>query len=82
MQPADNPDQELIQEQKFSALNPMSLNEIRSSRRPAVSTLKIRVSVVPKNNLHNLAYQRRNALINPPRGLISSVNLTSHIYDN
>lgn len=82
MQSVSETENESLIEQRFSQLNPLSLNEIRAARRPAVSTLKIKVSVVPQNSLRNLTYQRRNAMINPPRGLLPSVNLMPNFCDN
>ena len=50
---------------KLSSLNKDNLNEIRQTRRSAVHKLKTKISIVPKNELHNLTYQRRNGIILP-----------------
>lgn len=68
--------------QRPSALDPDSLNQIRAGRRAAKCSLKIKVSVVSKNNLHNLAYQRRNALIHPPGILFSTYQSIPRFSDN
>ena len=82
MQATSNFEQEDFFEQRQSELNPGSLNQIRSGRRNAIHTLKTKVSVVPMNCLHNLAYQRRNALIAPPRALVPSFNQITNLYEN
>ena len=54
-------------EQKSSSISQIFLNEIRSDRRSASYNLHTKVSVVSSNNLHDLSYQRRNALIDGER---------------
>ena len=50
-------------QQKSSFISQMLLDEIRSERRLAVSQLNSKVSVVASNELNDLSYKRRNAII-------------------
>ena len=54
---------EIIIQQRKSPIDKFELDEIRSERRLATSHLHSQVSAISPNDLDELVYQRRNALV-------------------